>query len=113
MARIKCRYKKHRCPYGDIDLSCWDKTESECPYFVSDSEEMGKYPCLLNPRCGHILTHDREFEKSCKSYEFEHGHDYGIWREGYLQIGRMFIDESDINYLEIDGRILIGGDQNA
>lgn len=103
MARIKCRYRAHKCPYGEVWHGCWDKYDADCSYFIAADTKCN----IMNPPCGHILTHNREFEKTYKTYELEIGDDYGIWAEGYLKVGQIFIDQSDFDYLEIDGRTII------
>lgn len=106
MAHIKCRYKKEYCgstqrfneyrkpcdpEKGDTDIcSC-----AEC-----------EYDSWNNIVCEYAYYEPAEFEKTVKNYEIGLGE-----IDPVLHIGRQYIDH--ITYLEIDGRVLIGGDENA
>lgn len=100
MAHIKCRYTTYHCPYGEVYGNCFDKFDSDCDHFISDPKSK-----VINPKCEHILVSNMEFEKTVRTYEVEISRAYD--KNGYLEIGRTVIDESDIDYLEIDGRVLI------
>lgn len=102
MAHIKCKYQIPYCG-----------TKDRLNYFQKpcDPNVGYTYPCDtayydMSYGCEHRIFVDAEFEKDAKNYEV-------VLEEvdPVLKVGRNYY--SDITYLEIDGRILIGGDENA
>lgn len=92
---IKCRYTAMACAYGERTYQdCFEAAEymDECKHKEFHKPELGKYG-----RCENAYRAEREFEKTVKSYELD---------EYELKIGRKVIDTDDINYLEIDGRVI-------
>lgn len=92
MANIKCRYGKWKC---------------DCPDLMNEKEKSDYcgtywYDCI-NPtdgdECPYFKLQVVEFEGNYKSYEF-------IDDEGLKTHGRK-IEVDSIDYLEIDGRVLI------
>lgn len=99
MAIIKCRYT---IPVCELD----NKHQYHSEYWFCDSDfgcETGEYerPAdagnLVNPTCKHCKYVSGEFEKSVKRYEYY---------DGELKVGRNVYRDHDIEYLEIDGRVL-------
>ena len=102
MTRIKCRYSIPYCSYHgkhervyhneywwcDTDEQCIDGVYTPPP----DSN-------VINPTCTWCGHYVGEFEKTVKRYEFENGD---------LKVGGSIYYLNEIEYLEIDGRILIG-----
>lgn len=90
---IKCRYTADVCEYG----------EEACPSCF----EMAEYvDCGVktNGKCEYAYHAKREFEKTVKSYELD---------ECELKIGRKIIDTDDIEYLEIDGRVIYNEEKSC
>lgn len=89
---IKCRYTAMACAYGEETCpGCFEMAEYvDCEHveFAGGSDCGG---------CENAYIAKREFEKTVKSYELD---------ECELKIGRKIIDTDDINYLEIDGRVI-------
>lgn len=105
MAHIKCRYTRLYCEYDgerkavsnecDWDGSCDGK-------YVPDQGQMTcKGLPVINPPCKYLVAIHREFEKDARQYEYD---------EGDLKVGRQWYCADEIEYLEIDGRVLKGGE---
>lgn len=105
MAHIKCRYFKWRCNYiyaMDIGRIC------KCPEYgdecYNDAFEdrwwdSNKEMHIISNVCRHAIKDPCEFEAEYKKYEYE---------DGVLHVPHRNIDADRIEYLEIDGRIVIG-----
>lgn len=109
MARIKCRYSRPTCckPGGEIGKSIkWDEywscdsKDDCCDYTKPEEPVVINGGILINPQCRYSYVKYVEFEKNYKEYEFD---------EDGLSLGRRgdFIPVDDIEYLEIDDRILV------
>lgn len=105
MAHIKCRYHTTHCMrdgYRRIDHDeRWFCDSDECcenyirPYDAKVS----------NPECVNCYYRNGEFEKTIKRYEYD--------EDGGLILSKgEYYNPLDIDYLEIDGRILVGGDDH-
>lgn len=124
MANIKCRYYTYYCARsgkGDINSCsnayCFTGDEEYSPGFC-DNYMTSKLRCddSNNRRgetspCVFLRSTYNEFEKNVKSYDLDMGRtldgDYG---SSYLFLRGTSILVDDMEYLEIDGRILIGAD---
>lgn len=102
MTHIKCRYSYPCCTYrGEkirlVHNEYWFCDESgQCPDGCCYTEP--KHKEVLNPICIYCEHVCGEFEKYVKSYEYE---------DGILKVfGKKYFAE-EIEYLEIDERILI------
>lgn len=107
MARIKCRYSiaycnnALRCPAEDMvddevrHDEFWWCDSSDCCSYYKRPEDAGN---LLNPTCVCCKFRDGEFEKTVRSYEYY---------DGYLTVAGREYTPFEINYLEIDGRVLV------
>ena len=101
-----CYYGRMSVKEGNFD--CYDVTDAEtwCEHAAAETELIPRRSNAINPPCVWGGTDYREFEKSVKSYELS---------DGFLTIGRRKIDTDAIDYLEIDGRVVIneGGEEDA
>ena len=106
MAHIKCRYFEHKCGH-------WRHKHSEytdqCFYdgkaFCGDCKTGER---IVNDACVYIISDRREFEKDVKSYELCMDGERIIEQDGFLAFRGRNIDLDCVEYLEIDGRVLIG-----
>ena len=104
MAHIKCRYTKPMCTLGNTaewDDRWWcDDNSLCCDYQKPEKPVVINGHILANPKCIYSFEHHAEFEKNYKEYELD---------EDGLSLGRRgdFMPKTIIEYLEIDGRILI------
>ena len=110
MAHIKCRYEVPYCTIGRKS----ERIEHD-EYWFCDSEDLcydyswRDHPAelkqalsgVINPVCDYCEYRSGEFEKDLKNYTFENG---------YLTARGIKLDSREINYLEIDGRVLIEED---
>lgn len=112
MAHIKCRYREYYCSgflngYDYFNEECWNdygEKHSSCPHFETRKDKNGQK--VYCSQCIHISALAKEFEKNVKRYNLAlYGNDPN--RSGFLEITGLIIDEQNIDYLEIDGRILI------
>ena len=100
MAKIKCRYDIPFCEYHQRHKQLrhseywWCDTDDECDALAYTKPANAD---VINPTCIYCEYVHGEFEKDCKSYEYE---------DGALKIGRKVYRDFDISYLEIDGRVL-------
>lgn len=103
MTKIKCRYKKACCCHynpgyrknrDDIDEYWFCDSDDLCEGYKPRSGDIS-----INPICKEAYWDYREFEKNVASYSFE--------MQNGLTIRGKFIDTDVIEYLEIDGRIII------
>lgn len=121
MTEIKCRYSIPYCyyygkwskerVYHDEFWWCDDNRRchigkyekppgSDKPHEYID--ENGKRIAtlgIINPTCIHCRREKGEFSTTVKRYS---------WENGTLTIGKRVLDESEVDYLEVDGRVLIG-----
>ena len=108
MTEVKCRYAVPYCTfYGKYDHRrvyhsetwfCDDDTECDIGRYTRPNDAPEHLAC---PTCVYCSYEYGEFAKYVKNYS------YGS--EG-LTIGRVFYELGEIEYLEIDGRVLIGGE---
>lgn len=107
MARIKCRYTFPYCAYnGRYDR---ERVYHDNLWWCDEDEVgcVGRYtkpsvvdpPNLANPQCKYCEYDHGEFEKTVKNYEYT---------GGTLMIGKTIYTKHEIDYLEIDGRVLVG-----
>lgn len=100
MAHIKCRYGEIRCGYGSYELMgclCKDpQTGGACERFEDKWSEGER--TIISDFCRFAEKTTAEFEGDYKKYHYDY---YGI------TVGRKSIDAEDIEYLEIDGRVLV------
>ena len=106
MTTIKCRYKIPYCScdkwmggYEKVDID----TNGFCDSFTSNCQIDAEY--ILFDDCEYSWWGTGEFEKTVKCYEYDD--------EGVLTVGRKKYMDCQIDYLEIDGRILKEGDTDA
>lgn len=106
MAHIKCRYWVGTCL--NTSGECYDRDivdqelqcEYGCPHY-SPKETRHEGAVVIGAMCEWYKTRNIEFEKSVRRYEYD---------EYQLRIGMVHINAYQIEYLEIDGRVLIGED---
>ena len=110
MAHIKCRYSVPHCL-----RNCGEVIDHFTPFGFCDGIEPCPFPNshytrpinaksnCINPKCQDLRWCDKEFEKTVKRYEWSEHLEIGGW----LTVCGMKISEYDIEYLEIDGRVLI------
>ena len=104
MAIIKCRFSVPYCEYHqrhepiEHDEYWWCDDNEYCP--VGEYTRSSTDYSFINPVCKYCKEEYGEFEKTVKSYEFN----------GDLKIGKKTYNRYDIEYLEIDGRVLVGGE---
>lgn len=107
MTRIKCRYSipycefpgEHTRLYHSEYWFCDDNVFCEIGHYTRPTDEELK---VVNPTCIYCKYYEGEFEKEVKSYEYD--------EDGDLTIGRKKYYDFDIDYLEIDGRVLKGAE---
>ena len=113
MAHIKCRYTFPYCTswgiggevkvtHGatwscDSDDRCPEGRRYTRPQGAKDKERVNWYDCV-NPVCVYCTYKSGEFEKNVKQYEYF---------DGRLKVGNKVFEENEIDFLEIDGRVLI------
>lgn len=105
MAHIKCRCSIPYCTYHGHHTRQIHNEYWQCD--SSDECVTGKYSkpegaTVINPRCEYCAMEYGEFEKDVKQYEYING---------TLKVGQKIFYPHDIEYLEIDGRILVGETQ--
>ena len=107
MAHIKLKYTLPFCTeyYPNIRLrhnEYWFCDESGCcpdgrTYKRPEMPEKGN-TIIVNPICAHCESKSGEFEKTVKRYEYF---------DGVLKVAADTFEEHEIDYLEIDGRVLV------
>ena len=120
MARIKCRYTKPRCALGN-NKECCDRCfeEGVCENYNApgrywkDDETLiinyghkAEHVLVIDDTCEHVYTAHLEFEKNYKEYEYDGSAGLSLGRR------RDFIPVDDIEYLEVDDRILVNEEVN-
>lgn len=104
MARIKCRYS---IAYCNNALWCQDKYDDEVKHdefwFCDSSNNCDYYKKpenakVINPTCIYCKFRHGEFEKTVKTYEYY---------DGTLTVAGREYTSFEIDYLEIDGRVLV------
>ena len=126
MANIKCRYNTYHCkqtiPYGDsgernacLNAYCFSGDEEEtgyCDEYEPDRKYINPLARGASVPCLHLMSEYHEFDKNVKSYELDiqdrNRFDEPSLSELSFRGTRILVD--DMEYLEIDGRILIGAD---
>lgn len=104
MAHIKCRYTLPFCTeFDNIRLShssFWfcDEISDECPDGRRYKRPENADPIMVNPQCVYCKYKSGEFEKTVKKYEYY---------DGVLTVEGDTFDTNEIDYLEIDGRVLV------
>lgn len=101
MAHIKCRYSIPYCEYHNRHV----KLEHD-EYWWCDSDaccDIGKYTGdinsnCVNPTCLYLDYEYGEFERTVRRYSYENER---------VTVGVIPFRADDIEYLEIDGRVLI------
>ncbi len=113
MAHIKCRYTFPYCTSlgigndikvthdmmwaCDSDDGCPKGRKYTRPKGGKDKERVNWYD-VVNPLCEYCEYKSGEFEKTVKQYEYF---------DGRLKVGNKVFEENEIDFLEIDGRVLI------
>lgn len=105
MAHIKCRYTKLMCSYEHA-VEMGDEYECErwscCDDYQKPERRVSDDGYILaEDACSHSYTIDIEFEKAYKEYEYDASDGLSLGRR------KRFIPSGNIEYLEIDGRVLI------
>lgn len=104
MAHIKCRYTLPFCTeFDDIRLyhsDYWfcDGISDECPDGRGYKRPKNAAPMTVNPQCVYCKYKSGEFERTVKKYEYY---------DGRLTIAGDSFDANEIDYLEIDGRVIV------
>ena len=106
MAHIKCRYTLPFCTefidhirVNHSDYWFCDEISDECPDGRRYKRPENADPILVNPQCVHCKYKSGEFEKTVKKYEYF---------DGVLTVAGDTFVAAEIDYLEIDGRVLVG-----
>ena len=114
MTNIKCRYsfpycsnierkddEEDPCVFYDrgglrVNLNEYYDCRSKeaCPFYERPDDAEAE---LVNPRCEHFYLMRGEFEKNVKNYDYF---------DGDLKVAGNTYEYRDIDYLEIDGRVL-------
>lgn len=103
MAHIKCRYFEYRCGHWKHKSSeYFDQCSWDGKAFCGDCKTDG----VFDDACVYIVADRREFEKDVKSYRLCMGGER-IEPDGFLAFRGENIDLDNVEYLEIDGRVLI------
>lgn len=99
MAIIKCEYTESYCKIDKSEILSESVKVKAC----NDHWRGGCDDCEY----WQFLT--KKFEKSCKQYELciDSEKDCFGCIQGFLRIGRKEIDLSDVDFLEIDGKVYI------
>ena len=98
MARIKCRYNN---PYCLLDRETVMLRNFDCDttfYCAGYERPENAPPNLVNPTCKYFDMRHGEFEENTAYYSYE---------DGMLKTRKRRLYDDDIEYLEIDGRVLI------
>lgn len=104
MAHIKCRYTLPFCTnFNDIrvrhsDFWFCDAISDECPHQKLYERPKNADPMIGNIQCVYCKYKSGEFEKTVKKYEYF---------DGDLTVAGDTFCANEIDYLEIDGRILV------
>lgn len=104
MAHIKCRYTLPFCTeFDDIrlyhsDYCFCDGISDECPDGRGYKRPKNAAPMTVNPQCVYCKYKSGEFERTVKKYEYY---------DGRLTIAGDSFDANEIDYLEIDGRVIV------
>ena len=104
MTNIKCRYSFPECTRDDCEIPGFDDywacdSSDECSaYTKPDDVEKINGVEIINPRCIYCVVRHGEFEKNVKNYDYF---------DGDLKVAGKTYEHRDIDYLEIDGRILV------
>ena len=102
MTTIKCRYSKPCCYYESpvryvTHSEYWFCDDgSECPIDHYTRPENSRN--IVNPTCSYCGWYHGEFETTVKRYSYI---------DGELKVKGQTYMENEIEYLEIDGRILV------
>ena len=103
MAHIKCRYFEWTCNHPHrmtAYIICHSPEYGDGCEWFTDSSKQGDVLVVYH-ECRHALKNYTQFEGDYKRYEYD---DYAG-----LRISRRHIIRVNIEYLEIDGSVLIGG----
>ena len=103
MAHIKCRYFEWICNHPHR-MTAYRKCRNpeygyDCDEFIGSSKQGDML--VIYHECRHAIKNYTQFEGDYKRYEYD---DYIG-----LRISRRQVDRDNIEYLEIDGAVLIGG----
>ena len=104
MARIKCRYTKLRCALGnnkECGGDCFETWGGCQSYRAPGKHWLDERTVVIDDQCENVYSARIEFEKNYKEYEYDAS--VGL----FLGRRRNFISIDDIEYLEINDRILI------
>lgn len=105
MAHIKCRYTRLYCEYGGERKEVSDECECDGSCSGKYAPDPGRMTYkgipVINPPCKYLGAIHREFEKDARQYEYD---------EWGLKVGRQWYYADKIEYLEIDGRVIKGGE---
>lgn len=104
MTHIKCRYTLPFCTeFNDIrvyhcDYWFCDGVSDECPDGRKYERPKNADPMTVNPQCVYCKYKSGEFERTVEEYEYHYG---------CLTVDEDSFDANEIDYLEIDGRVLV------
>ena len=102
MAHIKCRYYGYICGcgvYGYSGHRCeYPADGNGCEYFKDHWFDEGKNMWAISEVCAHACRSHNEFEGDYRKYEVD---------DFELHIPRRYIDMDRIEYLEVDGRVIV------
>jgi DNA topoisomerase IA len=96
---------------------CYEREQlhaAECPYYLDRGTEKRTYNGVdfetLNEECTHAIFRQCEFEIKTNNYKLEIDENT-CQDQGYLKVGKTVVSTCMIDYLEIDGRILISEEE--
>lgn len=101
MTEIKCRYSTIGCIITN-EAAYYELCDggSGCEDYKRPKDAR---PIVFNPPCANLTIKKGEFATTVKRYS---------WEDDTLIVGKRVLDKNDIDYLEIDGRVLIGKEAN-
>ena len=106
MSKVFCRYRKYYCNSGFKNGLTLNNLEGE----TNICDNCGKYLpnddryCTDSPqeRCLRAFGVKNQFERELKAYELDTHEEYG-----YFKSRGIYLDIRNIDYLEIDGQVII------
>lgn len=108
MAHIKCRYFEWRCNHPHrmtANTICHFPEDGDgCREFIGGLRQEGaENAFVIFNVCRHAARSYTQFEGDYKRYEYD---DYAG-----LRISRRWVNPENIEFLEIDGKVLVGDEQ--
>lgn len=103
---IVCKYRYSRCYLYGVCRNDYDCRECDC-YEQKEYKDKkgpdGKLIAVYDPDCRRRETARHIFSKNCKNFDYVEGHG--------LAIGKEFIRDDDIEFLQIGSEVLKGADK--